>query len=63
MQIVAHRPSANMADYCSSKASLVTVMKCLALEVAAKGIRVNAVSPGYVTTEMLIGMDGIQGKT
>ena len=52
-----------MSDYCSSKASLLMVMRCLAMEEAPKGVRVNAVSPGYVTTDMLIGIDGVKGKT
>jgi len=40
------RPGA--AHYCSSKAGLEMLIRALALELAPHGIRVNAVSPGYV---------------
>ena len=38
--------------YCMSKAALVTMTKCLAVEWARYGIHVNAISPGYIETEM-----------
>lgn len=38
--------------YCASKAALTGGAKALALEVAAKAVRVNCVSPGVVKTEM-----------
>ena len=40
------------AHYAASKAGLVTLTKSLAREVAAKGICVNAVSPGFMATDM-----------
>ena len=40
------------ADYAASKAGLVSMTKSLALEAARLGIRVNAVSPGMVDTDM-----------
>lgn len=40
------------AAYCSSKAGVILFTKCLALELAAHGILVNAVSPGLVETEL-----------
>lgn len=36
--------------YCVSKAALDQLTRCAALELAAKGIRVNAVNPGVVVT-------------
>jgi 3-oxoacyl-[acyl-carrier protein] reductase len=40
------------AAYCSAKAGLAMLTKVLAIEWAEKGIRVNAVGPTYVATEM-----------
>ena len=40
------------AAYCSAKAGLAMLTKVLAIEWAEKGIRVNAVGPAYVATEM-----------
>lgn len=39
--------------YCASKAGVNSITQVLALELAQHGIAVNAVSPGYVNTEML----------
>ncbi|HEY8223748.1 MAG TPA: glucose 1-dehydrogenase [Pyrinomonadaceae bacterium] len=38
--------------YCVSKAAVDQLTRCAALEVAAKGVRVNAVNPGVVVTEI-----------
>jgi NAD(P)-dependent dehydrogenase (short-subunit alcohol dehydrogenase family) len=38
--------------YCVSKAALDQLTHCAALELAAKGVRVNAVNPGVVVTEI-----------
>jgi NAD(P)-dependent dehydrogenase (short-subunit alcohol dehydrogenase family) len=40
------------ASYCAAKAGVAMLMKVLAIEWAALGIRVNAVGPAYVATEM-----------
>jgi len=38
--------------YCVSTAAVDQFTRCVALEVAAKGVRVNAVNPGVVVTEL-----------
>ena len=38
--------------YCVSKAGLDQLTRCAALELAAKGVRVNAVNPGVVVTNL-----------
>ncbi|MDB9822274.1 SDR family oxidoreductase [Deltaproteobacteria bacterium] len=42
--------------YCCSQAGIVMLTKCAALELAAHGIRVNAVCPGLTRTPLTIGL-------
>ncbi|MBF7728904.1 SDR family NAD(P)-dependent oxidoreductase [Pseudomonas sp. N040] len=48
-----HQGNRNAALYCASKGALTLLSKTLALDLAADGIRVNAVSPGDIATPML----------
>ncbi len=50
--ILGLRVAANLLAYAAAKAALIQVTKALALEWARHGIRVNAIAPGYVVTEM-----------
>ena len=43
----------NISPYASSKHGMLGLMKCLALELAGFGVRVNAILPGAVDTPML----------
>jgi 3-oxoacyl-[acyl-carrier protein] reductase len=42
--------------YAASKAGLVAMTRCLAREMGRRGIRVNAVVPGFVATDMTAGL-------
>jgi NAD(P)-dependent dehydrogenase (short-subunit alcohol dehydrogenase family) len=46
------RPNAGTIGYCMTKAGLEMLTKCTALELAPLGIRVNAVSPSTVDTNL-----------
>lgn len=49
-------PRAAMAPYAASKAAATSYARSVALAVAARGVRVNVVSPGSTDTAMLRGM-------
>lgn len=50
LSTLGHRAMAGLSAYCTSKAALDMLGRCLALEWAADGIRVNSVSPGVIDT-------------
>lgn len=52
----AARPDGARAAYCSSKAALKMFMKCCAIDLGKRGIRVNAVAPGPVDTPFRDGL-------
>ncbi len=50
--VLGERPAAGLAAYCASKAGLIQLTRVLALELARDRIRVNALAPGYVETDL-----------
>ncbi len=48
------------ANYSASKAGMIGMTKALAAEVAARGITVNCVAPGFITTAMTDALDDKQ---
>jgi NAD(P)-dependent dehydrogenase (short-subunit alcohol dehydrogenase family) len=52
-------PDGLVIDYGAAKAALLNVAKALSQELGPKGIRINSVSPGPVSTDLWLGDDGV----
>src|SRR6267154_746070 len=50
--VVGEAGNAGQVNYAASKAGLIGLTKSMAQEMASRQITVNAVSPGYITTDM-----------
>ncbi|MFI2840513.1 SDR family NAD(P)-dependent oxidoreductase [Mycolicibacterium sp. PDY-3] len=55
------QPAAGMSAYCAAKAGLSMLTQVAALEFAPRGIRVNAIAPGFVHTPLTEGAALIPG--
>ena len=51
------RANPGQANYSAAKAGLISLTKTAAVEVARRGITVNAVAPGLIETDMTSGLD------
>ncbi len=65
--VVGESGNAGQANYAASKAGLIGLTKSLAQEMGARNITVNAVTPGFIETDMTAGLsqevrDGIMAK-
>jgi NAD(P)-dependent dehydrogenase (short-subunit alcohol dehydrogenase family) len=53
------QPDAATVDYGAAKAAVVNLSKALSQEFGPKGIRVNCISPGQVSTDLWLGEHGV----
>jgi 3-oxoacyl-[acyl-carrier protein] reductase len=54
--VVGPKANAGQANYAASKAGLIGFTRTVAVEVARRGVTVNAVAPGFIETEMTEGL-------
>jgi NAD(P)-dependent dehydrogenase (short-subunit alcohol dehydrogenase family) len=50
--LTSHRPLRGVAPYAMSKAGLAQMTRALALEWGPRGVRVNAIAPGFIQTDL-----------
>jgi 3-oxoacyl-[acyl-carrier protein] reductase len=55
--------NAGQANYAASKAGLVGLTKSVAKELASRGIRCNAIAPGFIRTDMTSKLTDAQAET
>ena len=56
--VVGPRANAGQANYAAAKAGLIGMTKTIAVEVARRGVTVNAIAPGLIETDMTADLDG-----
>ncbi|OAV92463.1 hypothetical protein PTTG_06401 [Puccinia triticina 1-1 BBBD Race 1] len=61
--VAAYKGSPNLVDYASTKGAIVTFTKSLGLQLAPRGIRVNAVAPGIIYTALQAATGGQAPET
>jgi 3-oxoacyl-[acyl-carrier protein] reductase len=54
--VVGPRANAGQANYAAAKAGLIGMTKTIAVEVARRGVTVNAIAPGLIDTDMTAGL-------
>jgi 3-oxoacyl-[acyl-carrier protein] reductase len=55
--VVGLKGNSGQANYAASKAGIIGFTKSVALELGSRGIRSNAVAPGFIETEMTAKLD------
>jgi 3-oxoacyl-[acyl-carrier protein] reductase len=55
--VVGPRANAGQANYAAAKAGLIGMTRTIAVEVARRGVTVNAIAPGLIDTDMTAGLD------
>ena len=55
--VVGIKGNAGQGNYAASKAGIIGFTKSIALELGSRGIRCNAIAPGFIETEMTAALD------
>lgn len=55
--VVGIKGNAGQANYAASKSGIIGFTKSVALELGSRGIRCNAIAPGFIETEMTAALD------
>jgi len=58
--VVGIKGNAGQSNYSASKAGIIGFTKSIALELGSRGIRSNAIAPGFIETEMTGALDEAQ---
>jgi 3-oxoacyl-[acyl-carrier protein] reductase len=56
--VIGPRANAGQSNYAAAKAGLIGMTKTIAVEVARRGVTVNAIAPGLIETDMTADLDG-----
>jgi len=56
--IVGPRANAGQSNYAAAKGGLIAMTRTIAVEVARRGVTVNAIAPGLIETDLASGLDG-----
>ena len=55
--VVGAKGNAGQANYAASKAGIIGFSKSIAKEYGSRGVRCNAIAPGFIATEMTDALD------
>ncbi|MFK7777513.1 MAG: 3-oxoacyl-[acyl-carrier-protein] reductase [Gimesia sp.] len=59
--VAAHFGNSGQTNYAASKGGIIGFTRCLATELAKRGITVNAVAPGFIETDMTVDVRNAAG--
>jgi 3-oxoacyl-[acyl-carrier protein] reductase len=57
--VVGPRANAGQSNYAAAKAGMIGLTRTVAVEVARRGVTVNAIAPGLIETPMTADLDGV----